>query len=196
MRLLPLLLLVPALLLAACGGGGGGDQIPAQQVVIQLEDFGLGVNGAFIDHSTPQAGDLFTNVAVQGLLRFPLVAIPAGAQIVSVEFQAAEGNFGNPFTVFAGFRTEVVDAGGSLEDGDLTAAPVSGSFPVDFSSAPAPGANRTLDVTAMLKAALAAGLTSFDFRVSAIGAPTNNDNADDAISWKVVGTSLVVTFVP
>jgi hypothetical protein len=198
-----------ALLLAACGGGGGGAPlVPPGPATLDLElgEFGHRT-GAVLSLNTedPTAGDTAANVERRAVLRFPLGDIPPGATVLSATLRAEETlGPGDVFTTLGGLLLEAVDVGVLLdEEADFTRPPLTGS-PIVLSVPPGPpNAVRSVSVTALLQAALQAGLVSLDLRLRPqVPTGTNNDGGDDLRRWNVlapvagVAPIVVVTYQP
>ena len=165
-------LVFPALL-AACGGGGGSNAITLAIPSAAATD-GFVTSTQFVDTGTPiSAGDTdgsFQNVA-RGFVRFDLSGIPAAVTILSAELRLHQSAvIGAPYTTLGGVVVDHVDIGAALDSTDFGAVALQSGLGV-LSNDSGIGL-KTLNVTAQVRADLAAARSNADFRLRF---PTGSD---------------------
>ncbi|MDJ0976500.1 MAG: hypothetical protein QNJ98_18725 [Planctomycetota bacterium] len=173
MRFAPCLALLLALLLvSACGGGGGGGAaavIPATLDARIYESLSGTVHndnpgGSIVRHDIWCAGDLSNNTTRRAFYSFIVGDLPPGAQVQSAVLSAKQYLVvGTPFATLGDVIVDHVDLGPTLNAPDYSH--VQWSLDIGtFSSSPDIG-RRALDVTAAVRADVAAGRGVSSFRL-------------------------------
>lgn len=169
---------------AACGGGGGGSgntlTLPAQfDRTGTVSSTGLVLQASDVEsHDT---GDGNANEVLRGTIAINLASVPAGASVESAVLNLVAASFiSNPFGELGTLSVDHVDLGPSLDSADYAGGTLTAGIAVI-----APYAvgvrNVAVDVTAAVRADLAAGRSSSCFRLAFQGAPSNDNAADLAL---------------
>jgi hypothetical protein len=146
------------------------------------------VDGTVYSTAPPEAtgtalrvGDDAANDPAKGLLRFPLGAIPPGAQVRAARLRVHQSAVvGAPFASLGAVKVEWVDAGPGLDAADHVSAPLS-PFVATISQDPAIGP-REVDVTIPVIQAHLALRTDIDLRLF-FDVPTNGDGLTDRVEF-------------
>lgn len=202
--LLPGLLLPGLLLLGGCGGSGDGDDPPGPGLTVMLppqaalDGFVTSAGSAVAAGGGPFVGDLDASTA--GLVgrtfySFDLSALPAGATITgaTLRVQAAVLQ-GAPFTTLGVVALDHVDYGTSLDAGDFALAALSPTTPTLLST---PTLTLVaLDVTAFVQADRSAARPRVQFRLRFSPFGSDNDAANDYVSFTDTEVSNVAGGIP
>jgi hypothetical protein len=160
-----------ALVTGLLGGCGAGAAIFGPEIITLTSP-------STLDGYTTSAGDVVPDSASNGIgvgdngsddgrrgfVRFSLVGLPLGAEIVSAELRMAQAAVtGSPYASLGDVRVDHVNIGAALDAGDHFAVPLLW----DVGPLATDGALlvKTLDVTARVLADIAAGRPTSDYRL-------------------------------
>jgi hypothetical protein len=139
-----------------------------------------GFFGSVVNNSVVQIGDGADNKAARGFVSVNLSSIPTGANVTSAVLRfSASSDFGNPFGDFVTLTVDhvnvVTEINTTAFDGNVLTKNIA-----PFPALPADGTvqTRELDITAELKADLAAGRPISSYRFEFKNAPTQDGQAD------------------
>ena len=182
-QLLALLTLL-AFGLTACGGGGGNDPAPApvptptpntiQVSLPLLSDMTGYVTARNADRGFNQSpirmGDLHTQETLRGIVSFDISSLPAGAQILSAQFEVIQANVvhngvtgGDPFQDLGTISAERIDGTPPLDTSEWSAPVLSTALKLVTSTRDL--GLRAVDVTDWVAAGLAEGRDRLDMRM-------------------------------
>jgi hypothetical protein len=176
--------LAAALLLAAsaslsCGGGGGEDSPLWTDTYASLASFDGFITWPGVVTAGGEAvaiGDDADDAWTYGCYRFVHPGLPSGARVWAAALRVYQfAVVGSPYPTLGGVHVAHVDLGFGLDAGDMTGALAAD---VGVISTDATLGYKDLDVTAQVKADLAAGRKSSDFRLT-FYLGTDGDSAPD-----------------
>ena len=183
---------LPLLWLAGCGGGGGTPPGPGtQSIMIPVEDDALVTasllfpwDATGITLTSISLGDDTQNNTYRGLMRFPLAAIPAGANVVGarlhIQFLERLGSPGDSISDGPGGLGDMQFhrlAGGPLALADFGAAALAHDSASDL-TVDTPNQTREVGALTVLQSAMAASESHLKVRVE-YQVATNNDRILD-----------------